>query len=148
MKLQNILLLFSLTILICCDHDGQERKNSILPWALSVENILKTLPDTNLSKNDLHNYYKLNNAIIFNSIVNAVKNEKLKAYRYYPDAKLSKEEFNSIFDYWDSTMEGNCEGALLPAPIRTTLSPDDIVEIRFKESMEKLLVKSLYLMLS
>ena len=103
---------------------------------MSVENILKTLPDTNLSKNDLHNYYKLNNAIIFNSIVNAVKNGKLKAYRYYPDAKLSKEEFNSIFDYWDSTMEGNCEGALLPAPIRTTLSPDDIVEIRFKESME------------
>lgn len=36
---------------------------------------------------------------------------------------------------WDSTQEGNCEGSLLPAPLKMELSPEDIVEIRFKDSL-------------
>lgn len=42
MKLKNIFLLFILTTLIGCQRGEQEKNASILPWALSTINILKT----------------------------------------------------------------------------------------------------------
>jgi len=76
---------------------------------------------------------------IFNSIIDAVKTSKLKAYKNYPAGELSVNDVKNILVQWDSTTvmeDPNKPGVFFSAPTKMEVFSFDATSIRFHEKIE------------
>jgi len=129
------------TIIACnksTTTNSDATSNGVL-WASNVETLLPMVQDTLWSKENWDEVYKYNKKTIFESMTKAVLAGKLKAFTAYPAGELSINDFKNRIEKWDSTHmaeDPNNPGTMLSAPLLMKVIADDIVQMRFNESME------------
>ena len=111
-------IIIILTIIIACNEkssvNSTAKDNSVL-WASNVETLLPMVQDTLWSKENWDEVYKYDKKAIFETMKNAVLSGKLKSFTMYPNGELTPDDFKNRI---------------------TTISADDIVQMRFDEKME------------
>lgn len=116
MKFKSKVSLFLLLFLGWSVLKSQEIRNSNLIWTLSAENTLVI--------DSLHKSNKLAGTNLFNSVIEAVKEGKLKLDSQITTLKFDKDEGN-ILTYWDSSdiTSENYDG-MYPAPVKMLVYPE------------------------
>ena len=141
--MKKLFILMSCTVFFACNKNGKEMQNQTsgnsIVWAETSESNLPMVQDSAWSKEEWDKAYKLDKDKIFNSITRAVLSGKLKAYSWYPENEVTIPEFKAILVSWASTHQVediNHPGTFQAAAISTTLTGDDIAQLRFDEKIE------------
>ena len=141
--MKKLIIPFVCFALFACNKPDEKNSSNAnrytVLWAETAQTTLPLERDTVWDKADWEKTYQTKPDVIFNSIVNAVKSQKLQAYSMYPDGPLSVKEFNSLLVSWDSTHtveDPNNKGTIIFAPLQTSTRPEDIIQLRFDEKME------------
>ena len=139
--MKKVLITIGCIALVACSkntNDNQQSANTVV-WAETEESYLPMVQDSMWSKEEWDKAYKVDKEKIFKSVVGAVLKGKLKAYGWYPEKEMSVESFQNVLVHWDSTHQvedANNPGVMITAPIKVTVTHDDISEIRMDERME------------
>ena len=141
--MKKILIIGVCVALFACNKNGKDGQNqtngTTILWAETAESNLPMVQDTMWSKEQWDKAYKMDKPAIFHSIKNAVISGKLKAYTWYPDGAMTPKEFEAILSSWDSTAtveDANNPGTIITAPVKTDVTPEDMIEMRFDEKIE------------
>jgi Cu/Ag efflux protein CusF len=140
--MKKVFLIISCAAIAGCskpNSDKQQDSGNTVLWAETSESYLPMIQDSMWSKLEWDKVYKVDKEKIFKTVVSAVLNGKLKAYGWYPEKEMTVETFKKLLDHWDSTHvvdDINNPGTMILAPIKVTITHDDIAEIRMDEKME------------
>ncbi|OFY87548.1 MAG: hypothetical protein A3F72_20940 [Bacteroidetes bacterium RIFCSPLOWO2_12_FULL_35_15] len=137
MKKITILLLF-ISLLACNKNTKEETSNTKVLWAENVQSTVPMERNTLWTKEDWETVYNYDKEKIFTSITNAVLSGKLKAYIDYPGTAFSVKEFENILVQWDSAQveDINNLGTFINASVKSEITSDDIVQLKFNEKIE------------
>lgn len=137
-------LILSLGIILfySCEHKvtNPVTASNHLLLAENVKTVLPMESDTMTDKSDMSNATnKFDREKMISSLVGAVLNKKLKAYRNYPDGELSVADVQGILTQWDSTNmaeDPNHPGIMVSAPISFQINGSNIPHLKFNEKIE------------